>query len=234
LLLRNFYSRNNLEFDQDGVLRSGEVTPGPWTLAGIEITRIAVAAQGVEVLGHRLGISYASGKRDVVKLHELKIHVAKPVSDVDAETVLDPIFSKIFIDPDNENLSLLVPTCWRPYLAGTDPKSTITAWEAILKENGISAVDRAGTPTPPRVLSSAEPKYTKEGAAHNVEGTVILELVVDTTGQPVEIAIARPLGMGLDEQAVLAVTQWRFRPSTLNGKPVRAKANLEIKFKCCP
>lgn len=238
MVLRNFYSGNDLGYDQNGALRSGEVTQEPWTLAGVEITRVAVTPRGADVSGHRLGILYAHGKQGVVKLRELKVHIARSISDVDNEVVLDPIFSKIFINPEEEDLSLLVPAYWRPYLAGTDAKSRIAAWDAILKGDGVSAVnakdDLAVKPTPPRVVSTAEPKYTKEAASHYIEGTVILELVLDTTGEPIEVAIARPLGMGLDEQAVLGVTQWKFRPSILDGKPVRVKANLEISFKCCP
>jgi TonB family protein len=51
-------------------------------------------------------------------------------------------------------------------------------------------------------------------------------VVVDATGNAVDIGILEPLGMGLDEQAVLALKQWKFRPSILNGQPV------PVRIKC--
>lgn len=238
LLLRNFYTGNDLGYDQDGVLRAGAVTQGPWTLAGVEITSLAVTAQGVEILGNRQALLYSHGKQGVVKLGKLRIHVARPISDVDNETVLDPILTKVFIRPEEEDLKPMVPVFWRSYLAGTDSKSRAAAWQNALQENGVSTVkaahDPAGKPTPPRAISTPDPKYTKEAASHHIEGTTSLGIVVDTTGTPVGTAILEPLGMGLDEQAVLAVSQWKFQPATLNGNPVKVQINLQIEFKCCP
>jgi TonB family protein len=37
--------------------------------------------------------------------------------------------------------------------------------------------------------------------------------------------------MGLDEKAVEAVSHWKFKPATINGRPVTFKANVEVNFK---
>jgi TonB family protein len=62
----------------------------------------------------------------------------------------------------------------------------------------------------------------------------VVSAVVDTTGGTRDVAIMQPLGMGLDEQAVVAVKQWHFTPATLDGQPVPAKVNIEVNFRCCP
>jgi protein TonB len=40
--------------------------------------------------------------------------------------------------------------------------------------------------------------------------------------------------MGLDEQAILAIRQWKFQPAMKNGKPVRVQIEIQMDFRCCP
>ena len=48
---------------------------------------------------------YADGKQRIVKLVRFKIDVPLPISGPDTETALDPIFEKVFIKPETEDLS---------------------------------------------------------------------------------------------------------------------------------
>lgn len=56
---------------------------------------------------------------------------------------------------------------------------------------------------------------------------MVLQLTVSTAGKLVDILITRPLGFGLDDQAVAAVRSWKFQPATLKGKPVPVRVNVE-------
>ncbi len=38
-------------------------------------------------------------------------------------------------------------------------------------------------------------------------------------------------GMGLDEKAIEAVEQWRFKPGIKNGEPVAVKAQVAVSFR---
>ena len=60
---------------------------------------------------------------------------------------------------------------------------------------------------------------------------MLLSLVVDESGNPIDIKVIRPLGLGLDEMAIKAVSQWKFKPGTLNGKPVKVQAQIEVTFR---
>jgi TonB family protein len=64
-----------------------------------------------------------------------------------------------------------------------------------------------------------------------VQGIVTLMLVVGKDGRPYDIHVRQSLGMGLDEQAIEAVKTWRFRPATLDGKPVDAQIAVEVNFR---
>ncbi len=85
--------------------------------------------------------------------------------------------------------------------------------------------------TPPQIIHKVEPKYSKEAAKARLEGTVTLLVVVDREGVPRDIKVARPLGLGLDEAAIKAVRQWRFRPGIKDGKPVAVQAYIEVNFR---
>jgi TonB family protein len=236
-LLRNFYSGSDLHYDQNAVLQDGEATQGPWTLAGVEITGVEVTTQGVEIAGNRLGVVYTDGKQNFVRVGKVKIHVEKPISSLDTLADIDPILGKILMK--QEDLLPVAPVYWRSYLTGTDSKSRSAAYQASVEENRIPPSKAANAPTTnapapkvtlPKLLHSPDPKYTKEAASHHVGGLAALGVVIDVTGTPTNISILRPLGMGLDEQAVLAVGQWKFRPATRNGQPVRVQIVIEVAF----
>ena len=85
--------------------------------------------------------------------------------------------------------------------------------------------------TPPTVLSKTEPVYTDEARDAKIEGTVVLSLEIDTDGLAQNIEVTRSLDGGLDQRAIAAVQQWRFKPSEKDGKPVRIVAHIEVNFR---
>lgn len=84
--------------------------------------------------------------------------------------------------------------------------------------------------TDPRLIHQVEPRYTHAASDARVSGTVKLALTVDAKGVPEWVEVVRPLGYGLDENAIAAVRQWRFAPATDNGKPVARDCDVEIEF----
>ena len=84
--------------------------------------------------------------------------------------------------------------------------------------------------TPPRVLYQPDPSYSERARKEGYGGTCVLWLVVDPDGRPRDIRVSRPLGMGLDEQAIEAVRSWRFEPATKNGTKVAVQINVEVSF----
>jgi protein TonB len=84
---------------------------------------------------------------------------------------------------------------------------------------------------PPKAISAPDPQYIELARLYKLQGTTVLELTVSTAGKPVDILITRPLGFGLDGQAVAAVRSWKFQPATLKGKPVPVRINVEVNFR---
>jgi protein TonB len=87
-----------------------------------------------------------------------------------------------------------------------------------------------GSVTTPRVVAEVRPRYTSEALEERIQGTVVLELVVRATGRPAEIRVIRSLDPGLDAQAIIAASQWRFEPGRLAGRPVDVQVVVMMDF----
>lgn len=83
---------------------------------------------------------------------------------------------------------------------------------------------------PPKVIFQKEPEFTNAARQAKFQGTLTLGLVVDRSGTPTHIHILRPLGCGLDAQAVRSVGAWSFRPAAKDGQPVAAEIAVEVDF----
>ncbi len=88
-----------------------------------------------------------------------------------------------------------------------------------------------GGVTNPVPIYKPEPQYSEEARKAKWQGSVLLSLVVDETGKPIDIKVVRPLGLGLDEMAIQAVSQWKFKPGMRDGKPVKVQAQIEVTFR---
>jgi TonB family protein len=83
----------------------------------------------------------------------------------------------------------------------------------------------------PVLVSKVEPIYSEEARRARISGIVILEAMVDKSGNVTDINILKPLPFGLDQAAIDAVKQWKFKPATKNGEPVDVAFNLTVNFK---
>lgn len=83
----------------------------------------------------------------------------------------------------------------------------------------------------PIAIYKIEPEYSEEARKAKFQGTVILSIVVDESGMPRNLKIVRPLGLGLDEKAIEAVSKWRFKPAMKDGRPVAVLATVEVNFR---
>ncbi len=73
--------------------------------------------------------------------------------------------------------------------------------------------------------------YPASAKEAGVEGRVILQFIVDENGVPVAPAVVRGVGSGLDEEAIRALQNARFKPGRQDGKPVNVKMSIPVTFK---
>jgi TonB family protein len=122
-------------------------------------------------------------------------------------------------EPDPSNFS--VPADYR-VVAVKETLPAPNAFGIYHVGNGVSA---------PQLVYAADPKYTDEARRARYGGIAVVSLVVDAQGHPQNVQILRHLKMGLDEAAVEAVKQYKFKPATLEGKPVPVEVDMEVNFR---
>ncbi len=87
-----------------------------------------------------------------------------------------------------------------------------------------------GNVTEPKKISAPSPQYPEAARRARIEGMVILECTIGKDGIVKETKVMRGLPLGLTEAALDAVRKWRFKASTLNGKPVEVLYILTVRF----
>jgi len=83
----------------------------------------------------------------------------------------------------------------------------------------------------PHLISSVNPEYTPQARAAKFSGKCIVGFTVDATGRPINVKVVKPIGMGLDENAIKAVSQYQFSPAMLDGAAVPADLKVEVEFR---
>jgi TonB family protein len=86
--------------------------------------------------------------------------------------------------------------------------------------------------TLPVVLREVKPQYTAAAMQAKIQGSVWLECVVGETGDIVDTKVTKSLDTeyGLDQAAIDAASQWKFKPGLKDGKPVAVRITLELTF----
>ena len=154
--------------------------------------------------------------RNIVEIEPRTRKVPLPAADPEPE-MLEPLSEEVYVDQpvvyDGETDELFLDRPEPP-----DP-GIYNSWERDLV-------------LPMRLESSADPEYPELGVVSRTGGMVILQAVVDETGRVVELKILRaPVpDVGFSQAALDAVAAWRYRPGTVNGRPVAVRMTVQVEF----
>ena len=94
----------------------------------------------------------------------------------------------------------------------------------------LAIVHIGGPVQAPSLIYSIEPEFSEEARKAKFSGNVQVYLWVDEHGNPSHVRVVRGVGMGLDEKAVEAVRQYKFKPATKDGKPVKVDLYVDVNF----
>jgi TonB family protein len=104
--------------------------------------------------------------------------------------------------------------------AGSEAKPASSG--AVRVGKGVSA---------PVLVDKQEPEYTEDARVAKYMGKVVLAVEVGPDGAPHNIRVIRGLAFGLDENAIDAVSDWKFQPGMKDGVPVTVAATIEVNFR---
>ena len=244
LTLRHFYVGGPLKFRADGTLE-GDSPIGPWTVDGqLLVTEAKLQKSNLIIRGRRLILLYDSKLKtfqDSLTVVKNSDHKDRDVEkwlralDVDIEIALSTekpeqkevsaAMQAVFLTP-GESMIDITPACWRSYFELQDHRPP----KPQDPNNPVYTMSANGSITPPRVTYDPEPEYSDAAREVKWQGTVLVSLVVEPTGTVRDVQIASPLGAGLDEKSVEAVSTWKFDPAQKDGKAVPLALKVEATF----
>ncbi len=126
-----------------------------------------------------------------------------------------------------------------PALALLASAAVLTTWSLPLrsavvaqKDADLGDVYKLGDGVKaPQIVSKVEPQYSPTAKQAKIQGTTVMSVVIDKEGVPHTVQVKKSLDAELDQNAIDAVKQWRFRPALLNGQPVAVEATIEVHFR---
>jgi outer membrane biosynthesis protein TonB len=141
-----------------------------------------------------------------------------------AKLVLKGALDQIFASGLDERMMAAMPGFWKLYYQAVAERADYRPRDpGILRQN---TVDKKA-----RLLSTFEPDSNEFAQANGVAGMALYHTVIGADGKPQEIAVGRPIGFGLDENAVVAIRKASFDPAMKDGKPVPVLLDLVVQFR---
>ncbi|HEX5483035.1 MAG TPA: energy transducer TonB, partial [Terriglobia bacterium] len=82
-----------------------------------------------------------------------------------------------------------------------------------------------------KLIRGAHLEYPEAARSKGVQGTVLLDAVISTSGTPLSLKVLSSPDQELSDAALKAVKQWRYQPTLLNGKPVEVITTISVLFR---
>jgi TonB family protein len=111
------------------------------------------------------------------------------------------------------------------------PNLTSASGSWIIRFAELKQSDDKVPLTAPVATSKMDPAYPADALRDHVEGTVTLYAIIRPDGSVDSIKVLSSLDERLDQNAIRALSHWRFRPGTKNGEAVAVEAVVQIPFR---
>lgn len=245
--LRGFYTQDTLNYDSTGEPKfNGK--GGAWTLFGkLEVSRIKVKKDRLEVEAGRMWVEWvpdAAGTRQVQFLRTRdSVFIGADLASGAGQKEIERLLGRIFVTP-GDKMSDLVPAHWQRFFSsgeaaspkvsdgpqaspGASPEQTGAQGDQPAQGSRVrvSQMVSAGS-----LVKKAVPAYPEPAKRARLQGTVVLQAVIDTDGKVIKLSVLKPLGLGTEEAAVEAVSRWVYKPYLLAGAPVQVETQITVNY----
>jgi len=145
-------------------------------------------------------------------------------SQASANGMLVQALNNVFAPGIDERMTAHMPEFWKLYYQAVQAKSDYSPADPAVQR-------QANVDEKAKLLSQFEPDSNEYAQGAAVAGMALYHVVVGADGKPGEIAVARPIGFGLDENAVESIRKASFAPAMKDGKPVPVLVDLVVQFR---
>jgi len=249
------YSNNDLRFDMNGGL-TGTSPQESYTLSMIQIDNVHLSKRQLQLQGIRYGVHFlgdganedpkkgSERLRITPKKKFLKIIIqreeppkrkkskssknaeqpAPGMTQADANRMLEDALKHVLSANIDQRMIASLPDYWQLYYRAEGAKSTYKPSDpSVLRQ---STVDQKA-----RLLTNFEPPSNEFAQKAGIVGVAQYHVVVGRDGKPGEIAVGRPIGFGLDENAVASIRKATFQPAMKGGQAVPVLVDLVVQFR---
>jgi|GEM_PF-2079963 len=259
-ILRGFYSGHRLKYDSGGHVIDPPASGDWPVAGVVHVDDLRISGGHLKIEARRVHLGWIGGafqelhdqigKFDSDEKSNRSLRIEADLASSSADSVLSQIFLT-----SRDNFADLVPDYWKPCvraaltgnggkeysachfskefvaIPGVAYNSSASAEDESTSGETDGAVSRPGRDIhPPKPISHKEPEFSDEARRAKYQGVVVVSFVVDKTGQPRNIRIQKPMGMGLDRKAVETVSQWQFVPGTKDGEAIAVELAAETEF----
>jgi TonB family protein len=150
--------------------------------------------------------------------------VTTTISPAHATATLKDALDHIFAPGLDDRIMAAMPDFWKLYYQAVEARTDYRPKDPSVLRQG--AVDQKA-----KLISTFEPESNDFAQEAGVAGMALYHTVIGPDGRPGEIAVARPIGFGLDENAVAAIRKATFQPAIKDGQPVPVLLDLVVQFR---
>ncbi len=141
-----------------------------------------------------------------------------------ANQLLEEALDRILAPGLDDRMIASLPEFWKLFYEEASAKTDY-------KPSDSSVLLQTAVDQKARLLANFEPPSNDQAQAAGVAGVALYHVVVGADGKPAEIAVGRPIGFGLDENAVASIRKATFQPAMKDGKPVPVLLDLLVEFR---
>lgn len=150
--------------------------------------------------------------------------VTTTTSPAQAAQLLNAALDTVFARNLDDSMIVSLPDFWQRYYHAIAAHSEFRPSDPnVLRQNSVDQ--------PARLLTRVEPASNAYAQANEIAGMALYHVVLDAQGHPQQIAVSRPIGFGLDENAVEAIRRSTFQPAMNDGKPVPVLIDVFVEFR---
>ncbi len=228
--LSGLWASDNLVFDSSGQLQ-GDAKRTSFTLSGITIAKVQIKGSELSLDGRRFGLLFKDSHVEHIELpNHIHIRVAAPSSGEYTD-----VLNRILLRQADQLLPTL-PREWqtaaRHYFPGdgTTNKGSPVVESAVQPSTDPPVYKILGAIKPPVLLHIEDAQFSEAARKLKISGKVTVRCHVDENGTTSHFEIVQPAGLGLDEQALVAVSKYRLSPARYNNQPVAVELNTVVAF----